>query len=218
MTKLLKTTVPPSRWSRRKEARPAEILDAAVAVFAEKGFAAARMEDIAKRAGVTKGTIYLYFRGKEDVFEALVQGSISQRIAGFSQMVRDFEGPTTELIRLVLTGLAEFLRTSDRVVLPKIIMAEAGNFPELARFYRENVINRGLGLISSIVERGVARGEFRKVPPDHIARLCVMPILFIAVWRTTFAKFDAEPIDYDVFLKTHVDMLLRGLAPEGGAS
>ena len=204
-----------ARWTRRKLARPTEILDAAVAVFAEKGFAAARMEDIARKAGVTKGTIYLYFEGKEDVFKTLVRESIGQTIAANTANAQQFEGKSSDLIRIVLTAISNFLLTSDRIVLPKIIIAEAGNFPELARFYREEVVDRGLALLTSVVERGIARGEFRKLPGDHVARLCMSPILLVVLWRTTFARFDATPFDVQAFVQTHIELLLRGLAPEG---
>lgn len=203
-----------ARWTRRKSARPSEILDAAVAVFAEKGFAAARMEDIARKAGVTKGTIYLYFQGKEDVFKTLVRESIGQTIAANTANARQFEGASSDLIRTVLSAIANLLLTSDRIVLPKIIMSEAGNFPELARFYREEVVDRGMALMTGIVERGIARGEFRRLPSDHVARLCVTPILFIVLWRTTFARFDVTPMDVNAFFQTHIDVLLKGLAPE----
>ncbi len=207
---------PQTRWTRRKLERPSEILDAAVAVFAEKGFAAARMEDIARKAGVTKGTIYLYFQGKEDVFKTLVRESIGEALTANTASAREFQGSSSDLIRLVLGAIAHMLTTSDRVVIPKIIIAEAGNFPELARFYREEIIERGLALLTGVVERGISRGEFRRLPPGHIARLCVSPILFVALWRTSFEKFDSVPFDYKAFVETHIDVLLRGLAPEGG--
>jgi hypothetical protein len=110
------------------------------------------------------------------------------------------------------------MRTSDLVVLPKIILAEAGNFPELARFYREEIIDKGLGAVAGVIERGIARGEFRRVEPQFVARLLIAPALMVAVWRTTFAQFDTEPFDNEGFLDTHLDILLRGLAPDGGAS
>src|SRR5258708_1251185 len=201
-----------TRWTRRKEARPAEILDAAVAEFAEKGFAAARMDDIARRAGVTKGTIYLYFPSKEDVFKTLVRESIGTTIAAGTESAREFEGPSSDLIRLVLGAIGNLLATSDRVVLPKIIIAEAGNFPELARFYRTEVFDRGVALLSGIVERGIARGEFRKLPAGHVARLCVAPLLFIMLGRTSFAELDATPYDFRSFVRSHIDVLLRRLA------
>ena len=209
---------PQARWTRRKFARPSEILDAAVAVFAEKGFSAARMEDIAHKAGVTKGTIYLYFQGKEDVFKSLIRESIGQTITTNAMNAAHFEGSSRELIRIVLTAMSNFLLSTDRIVLPKIIIAESGNFPELARFYREEVIDRGLGLLTSVVDRGIARGEFRELPAEHVSRLCIAPILFILLWRTSFARFDAVPFDYTAFVQTHIDVLLQGLSPDGAAA
>ena len=201
-----------ARWRRRKDARPAEILDAALAVFAEKGFAAARMDDIAQRAGVTKGTIYLYFESKEAVFRGLVQESIGATIQGVTAAAEHFEGSAADLLRMVLRGIGNFIRESDRVVLPKIFIAEAGNFPALAEFYRREVVDRGLGLLTSIITRGIKRGEFRDVVPEHAARLCIAPILVAVFWRTTFARFDTVPYDLDGLIETHIDVLLRGLA------
>ncbi len=200
------------RWRRRKDARPAEILEAALAVFAERGFAATRMDDIAERAGVTKGTIYLYFESKEAVFRNLVQESIGIAIGQFADSAQHFEGSTAELLRNILRGIGQFICNTDRVVLPKIILAEAGNFPALAEFYRREIIDKGLGLLQSIVSRGIASGEFRNVEPQHVARLCIAPLLLGAIWRTTFARFDREPYDLNGLIDTHIDVLLRGLA------
>ncbi len=208
----------PVRWTRRKRARPVEILDAALKVFAEKGFTGARMEDIAARAGVTKGTIYLYFENKEAVFKTLVRESIGATLSEVTANVRDYEGSAKELLRFALTAMAHLLTASDRVVLPKIIIGESGNFPELARFYREEIIDKGLALMSGLIARGIAQGEFREVPVKHAVRLCVAPVLLGAMWRTTFAQFDAEPYDYKGLIETHLDVLFRGLAAEGGAS
>jgi AcrR family transcriptional regulator len=209
----LKASGIPVRWTRRKEARPAEILDAALKVFAEKGFAGTRMEDIAARAGVTKGTIYLYFENKEAVFKTLVRESIGATLAGVIENVRNFQGPARDMLRMALGAMAHLLTTSDRVVLPKIIIAESGNFPELARFYRDEVIEKGLSLMSGLIERGIAQGEFRTVPVQHAVRLCIAPVLLGAIWRTTFARFDPEPYDYQGLVDTHLDVLFRGLAP-----
>ena len=204
--------LPNARWRRRKDARPTEILDAALAVFAEKGYAATRMDDIAQRAGVTKGTIYLYFQSKDAVFRSLVQESIGATIEGVAAAAASFEGSAADLLRMVLRGVGAFARTGDRVVLPKIIIAEAGNFPALAEFYRHEVIDRGLGVLASVIARGIARGEFRAVVPEHAARLCIGPILVAVFWRTTFGRFDTVPYDLDGLIETHIDVLLRGLA------
>jgi AcrR family transcriptional regulator len=202
-----------ARWSRRKDARPAEILDAALKVFAEKGFAGARMDDIARRAGVTKGTIYLYFENKEAVFKTLVRESIGTAVSDVSERAASFEGPARALIGFALNTMAQLLATSDRVVLPKIIIAESGNFPELARFYRDEIIDKGLGVMTAAIRRGIAQGEFRAVPVEHAVRLCIAPVLLGAIWRVTFARFDETPYDYQGLIDTHLDVLFRGLAP-----
>jgi AcrR family transcriptional regulator len=204
------------RWQRRKEARAPEILEAALACFAQKGFAGTRMDDIARKAGITKGTIYLYFDSKESVFKALARASIGEQLAAVRTMVENFPGSSAELLRLVLTTMGNFVRTSNRVILPKMLLAEAGNFPELAKFWREEIIARGIALFGSIIERGVARGEFRPIAPEHAARLCVAPILLIAIWRTTFAQFDTQPYDYEGLIQAHLQTLLHGLEARPG--
>ncbi len=204
-----------TRWRRRKHARPQEILEAALAVFADKGFAAARMDEIAARAGVSKGTIYLYFPSKEAVFRALVREMIGPQLLRLADLARGHEGPFSPLLAAMLRNLGHFIATSDKVVLPKMVIAEAGNFPDLARIYREEVIERGLALFGGLLEAGMARGEFREMPVPHAVRLCIAPLVLAAIWRTTFARFDAEPYDYEGFIEAHVATLLNGLAREG---
>ena len=206
----------PQRWKRRKAARPHEILEAAMGVFAEKGFARTRMEDIAREAGVTKGTIYLYFENKEAVFEQLVRETIGDALGHVMENVERYEGDSRDLLRFALTGIGQFALTSERAVLPKIVIAESGTFPEIVRFYRTEIIDKGLDLLTRVIARGVERGEFRALPPEHVARLCIAPLLLAAFWRTTFAQFDSAPYDYQALLDTHFDVLMRGIAaPEG---
>jgi AcrR family transcriptional regulator len=202
------------RWTRRKEERAPEILEAALACFAEKGFAGTRMDDIAKRAGITKGTIYLYFESKEAVFKALARQSIGERIALVTEQLKNGDGPAPDQLRFVIGTLGHFASTSDRVVLPRVLLAEAGNFPELAEFWRKEIIDRGLGLFEGIITRGIARGEFRKVAPGHAARLCVAPLLVMILWRTLFARFDTEPYDYPGLIEAHIATLLKGLSAQ----
>ena len=129
--------------------------------------------------------------------------------------MRNFEGHTADLLRFVITTLGHFASTSDRVVLPRLLLAEVGNFPELAEFWRREIVDRGLALFESIIQRGVTRGEFRDVPPQHAGRLCIAPVLLLILWRTIFARLDDEPYDYHGLISTHVETLLRGLAGEG---
>jgi AcrR family transcriptional regulator len=202
---------------RRKDTRPAELLDAALEVFAEKGFAAARMEDIAARAGAAKGTLYLYFPSKEAVFEALVRSAIVPNIERAEALAAVHEGPVAPLFRQLIALLATVVRDARIVVLPRLLIGELYKFPELARFYRRNVLDRGLGLIARVHRRGVEAGEFRPQDSDAVARLVVAPVLMMAIWRTVFARFDEEPFDPAPVLQAHADTLLRGLAADRAA-
>ena len=199
------------RWHRRKQARAPEILDAALACFAQKGFAATRLDDIAARAGITKGTIYLYFDSKQALFEALARQSIGQQLDQVKAQLAAFTGSSADLLRLVLATMGHFAMSSDRVVLPRLVLAEAANFPQLAEFWRREIIERGIGIFIGIIQRGIASGEFRKIEPQHAARLCVAPILIIVLWRTTFAQFDDQPYDYQGLIEAHLQTLLNGL-------
>jgi AcrR family transcriptional regulator len=202
------------RWARRKEERAPEILDSALACFSEKGFAATRMDEIARRAGISKGTIYLYFDSKEAVFKARAQRVVTNRIADLHGLIDGFDGNTPDLLRLVLNRVGSIVSTGDVAVLPRMVLAEAGNFPELAEHWRREVVDRGLALWEAIIRRGQARGEFRAIEPAHAARLCIAPMIFTALWRSTFSRMDATPYNYQGLIDAHVDVLLRGLAPE----
>jgi len=202
------------RWLRRKEERAPEILDAALASFSEKGFAATRMDDIARRAGISKGTIYLYFESKEAVFKALAQRMVGVRMGEIAVLLQGFEGPTPDLLRLVLAKVGSIVSTSDVAVLPRMVLAEAGNFQELAQHWRREVVDRGLTLWEAIIRRGQARGEFRTIEPAHAARLCIAPMIIVALWRSIFGRFDETPYDTQGLIDAHIDVLLRGLAAE----
>ena len=181
-------------------------------MFAEKGFYAAHMNEIARRAGITSGTFYLYFTSKEEILKTLVEESIAPRLSHLAQMVHEFEGSTPDLLRIVIRTLFVFLRDSDRAVLPKLIIAEAGNFPELARHYREHVTDRMLAVFERIVRRGIERAEFRETDPNFAGRLLFVPIMFTAIWRTSLGMLDSEPFNYQGLIETHLDLMLRGLA------
>jgi AcrR family transcriptional regulator len=203
---------------RRKEARPAELLEAALDVFAEKGFAAARMDDIAARAGASKGTVYLYFPSKGAVFEALVRTALVPNVERAEAMVAGHDGPVAPLLRRFLALLAGVVRDPRLVVLPRLVVGELHRFPELARFYRTAVVDRALALIASVHRRGVERGEFRPQDSDAVARLVVAPVLLTAIWGAVFAPHDGEPFDPTPILDAHADTLLRGLAADPGGA
>lgn len=200
------------RWQRRKEARPAEILEAALGVFAEKGFAAARLDEVARRAGISKGTLYLYFDSKEALFEAVVRSAIVPRIADAEAMTAAHRGSAADLLAELYRLFAAVMADPKVSAIPKLVIAESGNFPELARFYLREVVSRGLRLMQSVLERGVARGEFREMNPVHATRLMIAPVLFLALWRQSLGRHDETQLDPEAFLGDALSLLTRGLA------
>jgi AcrR family transcriptional regulator len=204
----------PSRWRRRKEARPEEILAAALASFAERGFAATRLEDVAARAGISKGTLYLYFKGKEELFEAVVRATLLPNIERLEALAATFEGPSARLLERLLLTLAGVVG-SQVGAIPKLVIAEAGNFPDLARFYLDQVVRRGLRLIAAILRRGIERGEFRPVDVDHTVFCVIAPMLIAALWKNSLEPHDDRLLDTQALARAHLDLLLRGLEAHG---
>lgn len=207
------------RRTRRKDARPAELIAAALEVFAKHGFAAARLEDIAARAGVTKGTIYLYFADKSELFEAVVRDTFVRTITQGRATVRDYEGPSPELLRRVLRVWWDGIVSTPASALPKLVISEALNFPALARFYYENVVEPGRQVVAQVLERGVADGSFRRVDPETFVHFVVSPLLYAQVVEHSFARLrpDASVLDAG-FIDALVDMLLHSLSPRAGES
>ena len=203
------------RWQRRKDARPAELLEAALDVFFEKGFAAARLEDIAARAGVSKGTIYLYFHSKEDVFDALVRAIPQPNVEQLQSLASDTSVPADQMLRRLLSFMGALLRDGRMALFPRLVIGEGGRFPKLAETYKREIISRSVGVISSIIERGIADGRFRKVDPTHAAYGAIAPVLFVALWRTTFERFDSEALDGAALVDQHIDTFLRGISVGG---
>lgn len=204
----------PPKWRRRKEARPQEIVDAALDVFVERGFAAARLEEIAARAGISKGTLYLYFPNKEELFKAVVRSAIVPNIERAERLLHDFPGSSMEMLARLLEGIAMRVMASRAGGIPKLMIAEAGNFPDLARFYLDEVIGRGFRLVGAVLERGIARGDFRPVDVPHTVRLVIAPLLLIALWRASFEPVEGRPLDVPGLVREHLDHLRRALAPE----
>jgi AcrR family transcriptional regulator len=200
-----------ARWRRRKAARPAEILAAALSSFAERGYAATRLDDVAARAGVTKGTLYLYFPSKEELFKAVIRQSIVPNIARNEAMVAESNESSAVLLERLVRQWVEIART-PMSALPKLIFTEAGNFPDLARFYLDEVAGRGLKLLQRVLERGIARGEFRPVDTAAAARCVVAPLLLTMLWRHSFEAHEHGSIDVAVLCRTHIDLLQRGLS------
>jgi AcrR family transcriptional regulator len=198
--------------SRRKESRPGELLAAALELFVERGFAATRLDDVAARAGVSKGTLYLYYAGKDELFKAVVRGGILPAIAKAETLVKGFQGSAPELLRAVVFGIWESVGASLLSGIPKLIIAESRNFPELARFYYEEVILRGFRVMSAIVKHGVERGEFRSPDIEATARAMVGPLLLMMLWRHSFQFHEEESMESGRYLESYISLVVDGLA------
>ncbi|HEU4852926.1 MAG TPA: TetR/AcrR family transcriptional regulator [Telluria sp.] len=199
------------RWERRKEARPQELLASALDLFVERGFAATRLEDVARRAGVSKGTLYLYYANKEELFKAVVRDSIVTAIGDAEDTIAVYEGHSAELLRAILFGWWEKVGGTKASGIVKLVMAEAHNFPDLAEFYREEVIVRGSRVISSMLERGVARKEFRPLDIDTSTQVLIAPMLMLMLWKHSFGPCAKDQLDPERFLSNFADMALAGL-------
>lgn len=196
----------------RREARAGAITAAALGVFSEKGFAATRMQDVATRAGIAKGTLYLYFPTKEELFFAVVREALLPRLAAIEAWVAGQASPAP----VVLQGLLERARGLGRggvAAIPRLVLAEAGRNRAIARFYAEEVVARGMRVVAGILARGVARGEFRAVDPMAMAPVVFAPVLLSLLWRDTIGRHAKGPLDPDAMLAAHAETLLRGLAP-----
>ncbi len=202
------------RWERRKEARPQELLAAAIDLFVERGFAATRLEDVARRAGVSKGTLYLYYTNKEELFKAVVRESILPFLGKAESSVAEFHGHSGDLLRDVVMNWSRQIGQSKASGLGKLMLAEAVNFPDLAQFYRDEVMSRTVHMISSIVERGVSRGEFRNVDILQMTQVLIAPMMMLNVWRhSAVAPCEDGELQPQAFLENLLDLTLNGLLP-----
>ena len=199
------------KWRRRKEDRPGEIVAAALEVFAEKGFAAARLDDIARRAGVSKGALYLYFETKQDLFRAVVRDAVAPNIAAVEAAVMAADLPFADLARMLLARMAEVLSSTPLGSVAKMVIAESGNFPDLARIWHEDVISRALKMATGLIERAQARGELKPGDPRTHAFSLIAPMLMATLWREVLVPAGAAPIDIRAVAAQHVDTALGGM-------
>ena len=201
------------KFRRRPEARPAEILAAALEVFAERGFQGARLEEVAKRAGVSKGALYLYFETKADLFRAVVVDAISPNIERV-KAVAAADLPLEQVVRMALPMLARQVVSDRRITgVVKLVIAESRNHPELASIWRESVVEPGVLLISGLIAAAQARGEVRPGDPRLFAFGLMGPMVLSMVWRETFEPVGAEPVDVVKLAEQHVETVLRGMRP-----
>jgi len=202
---------PPAPRKRRKEARPSELLAAALDLFVEKGFAATRLEDVAARAGVSKGTLYLYYENKEALFKAVIQEGIIPVIVENEAIAAQHTGSSFDLMEKLLANWWTKIGQTAFAGIPKLMVAEARNFPELGRYYVENVINRGRALVGSALRRGMAGGEFRVMDVETTIDVVIAPILMLLIWRYSMSCCAGDESDPQLYLQIHMDLLRHGL-------
>jgi AcrR family transcriptional regulator len=199
------------RWQRRAEDRPREICAAALEVFAERGFAAARLEEIARRAGVSKGTLYLYFRDKEDLFRAVVRDTVAPNIAMMRRTVEAADPPFEAVVRLLLPRFAELAGAVPIGAVAKIVIGESRNFPELAKTYYDLVVSQAVALMTGLIEKAQAKGEVRPGDPQLHAMSLVGPMIMGLLWRETLEPAGGAPVDLHQLARQHADTVLKGL-------
>jgi len=204
------------KWQRRAEDRPREICDAALEVFAEKGFAAAKLDEIARRAGVSKGTLYLYFNDKEDLFRAVVRSAIAPNIEAITSVIAQAEAPFADIVRMFFAGFAEREAHLPIGAVAKMVIGESRNFPGLAKVWHDEVASKAIGTLASFVERAQQRGEVRAGEPRLYAFSLMGPMVLGALWRATLVPAGGEPLDLAVLAKQHAETVLQGMLTEKG--
>ncbi|RJP70123.1 MAG: TetR/AcrR family transcriptional regulator [Comamonadaceae bacterium] len=208
---------PRQRRARRKEARPGELVDAALQLFVEKGFAATRVEEVAALAGVSKGTLFLYFPSKEELFKAVVRETIAGRFTEWNEELDQFSGNSAELLRYCMQSWWERIGMTAASGITKLVMSEAGMFPEIAAFYQQEVIGPGHDLLRRVLQRGIDRGEFRPLRLEHAVYSLIAPMIFLLMWKHSMAPCcpASEQIDPVGFIDNQVDLLLHGMLASG---
>ena len=213
MSVIQDSPAPATKRARRKEARPGELLEAALALFVEKGYAATRVEEVAARAGVSKGTLFLYFPSKEELFKAVVRENASRHLHDAFREVAGHAGTSAELLHEFIRRWWTQYGGTPAAGLTKLIMSEAANFPDLAQYYQDEVVQPSHELVRRIVQRGIARKEFRAIDLTLASHLIVAPLVQMVTWRFSLAPCCPatqmpDPLE---LLDMHADMAVRGL-------
>lgn len=197
--------MPKPRYQRRKEDRPKEITEAALQAFAEKGYAATRVEEVAKRAGVSKGLMYLYFKTKEELFKAVVKSVVVRRVDQLIGSIESTDLSSEDFIRGPLSSFLKQVPGSPVAIVIRLLISEGPRHPDLVDYYYDNVVSKGLAAITGFVERGIERGEFRKSLVTELPQLFLAPVMLSIIWSIIFKT---RELDTDKLIETQIDMLL----------
>lgn len=202
------------KFRRRKERRPDEITRAALHAFAEKGYDGTRVNDVARRAGVSKGLLYLYFRTKEELFKAVIKSVVMPRLDALDDAVARTDLSAEAFLRGPFVKFARELPQSPARVLVRLMIAEGPKHPDLTAWYWDNVVSKGMGILERLIERGVAAGEFRRSALQEFPQMLIAPVLFSIVWTLVFSPH--HELDTDRFIEGHVELLLDAVKPARG--
>jgi TetR/AcrR family transcriptional regulator len=206
-------STPGATRQRRKEARPGELLDAALTLFVEKGFAATRVDEVAARAGVSKGTLFLYYPSKEDLFKAVIHETLAGRFDEWNAEFEAFTGSSAELVHYCLHSWWERIGMTQASGITKLVMSEAGTFPDVAAYYQQTVIQPGHALLQRVLQRGINSGEFRAMNLDLAVYSLIAPMIFLLTWKHSMAPCCPadQQIDPKAFIDSQVALLLHGM-------
>ena len=199
------------KWRRRKEARPGEIVDAALAVFAEKGFAAAKLDDIARRAGISKATLYLYFETKEEIFRAVARATVALLIEALESSPEASAEPFAELAPSLLSRAAAMMKGGQVPAIARMVIGESRNFPDLARIWHDDVVASVIGIVTGIIARAQERGEVAPGDPRLHAFSLMGPMVMAMLFREVFGGAAANPPDLQALADQHARTALSGL-------
>lgn len=205
----------PARWSRRSEARPGELVQAALELFVERGYASTRLEDVAQRAGVSKGTIYLYYGSKEELMRAAIRLAVQPKLQFAEEAMEGSDRSTQDMLRLIASSWLDGDNHSASRGILKLLVSECRNFPELGHFYSEEVMQHGRAFWLRLLRRGMERGELRQFDPEAYLAVITAPLTLLTIWQHSLGLFEKPSIDPAVYLETYIDMLFRGLGRPG---
>jgi len=210
-TEMIMNDIVKPRWTRRKNARPKELLSAALNAFVERGFAATKLEDVARMAGVSKGTLYLYYESKEELFMAVVRETIVPNIAQAEKIMTEFKGDTRDLFKELIANWYRQISSVDMAGICKLMFAEASNFPELAQFYHAEVIQRSESMMTQMLERGMKSGEFRELDLNVMPKIIIAPMVMLMLWNKSFCPFAQQPVSEEDYIRAYIENTVQGL-------
>jgi TetR/AcrR family transcriptional regulator len=206
----------PHKRERRKEHRPGELLDAALDLFVEKGFAATRSEEVAARAGVSKGTLFLYFPSKEELFKAVVRENVVKPVSEGAAEIAFHQGSSSQLLKMLMLRWWQRYGSTKASGISKIIISEANNFPDLATFYREEVVVPAMNLLKGVLEGGRLKGEFKNFHTEHTCMAVIAPLMFLIMSKHSSALCQTGTLqaDPEEFIAHYADLVIRGLTSQ----